>query len=573
MSFRFYSKSNNRNNAVVALIIFAISISPFMLNLLGVNFSSKYIPLNTPDLYKDGHLNENILLPSLRAPILHSLLEWTSVLIAMLSVLLVLSYFKISKDTTTQIIGIALFFSGIADAFHTLSTLRITEAVVENKELMPFTWALARSFNICILLIGGIFALLANDSHNDLDPKYTPPNNEDEDIVKKYEFRTILLVCILFAVVAYIFNHLASTNPDLPNIIYPDSSVPRPLDLIPIVVSIFAMPVFIFLHRRINNCLTFALVMMLIPNIILEMHMAFRSYHLYDNDFNIAHILKIFSYTLPLMGVVAMHIQTYRSLEDAQNELENALDNLNQANEELEQFAYAASHDLQEPLRMISSFTSLLERDYAHLLDDTGKEYIEYATNAAQRMQELVVDLLAYSRLGHGAVQYDDVDCNTIMAIVIKNLTEQIYATKARIEVSYLPVIYGNRVNIMRVFQNIVGNALKYTRPGIEPIIRISCEEDEEKYTFRIQDNGIGFDPKHVDRIFKAFKRLHTQAKYPGTGIGLTMCKKVINAHGGKIWAESEIDKGTIFRFTIPKVNKQINKKNNNGREICNNNC
>ncbi len=546
MEFKLSNKLNYTNNTVIIIAVFAISLTPFLLKILGVNFNFKTPPLENINLYNDGKINEDTLLPLLKNQILHGILEWTAVIIAMVSMILAFSYFKISKAVTTQIIGMTLFFSSITDALNALSSLRILEATIGNGELIAVTWAVSRIFNIFILVMGAVFAMVSlNKSQN------KKKNNN-------YEFRTIILLCILFAVAAYIFNYLMSINLNLPQAIYPDFVISRPFDIVPIIISIFAIPIFLSLHKKLNNYLSFAILLMVIPSIILEIHMAFGSTELYDSDFYIAHILKIFSYAIPFIGMVLLHIKTYKSLEKSQNNLEKTLDKLNQTNEELEQFAYAASHDLQEPLRMVSSFTKLLKRDYNDKLDDMGREYIDYACNAAVRMQELIVDLLAYSRLGQEAVSYDLLNCNDIVEIVTKNLTEQINETNACIKVSKLPKIYGNKVNIMRVFQNLIGNALKYIKTDERQVIKISATENEYEYIFTIEDRGIGFDPNQADRIFKVFKRLHTQAKYPGTGIGLAMCKKIVNAHGGKIWAEGEINKGAIFRFTIPKLNNKL---------------
>lgn len=225
---------------------------------------------------------------------------------------------------------------------------------------------------------------------------------------------------------------------------------------------------------------------------------------------------------------------------------------LKSSNTELERFAYVASHDLQEPLRMISSFLNLLEEEFGEKLDNTAKEYIHYAVDGSQRMKVLVNDLLLYSRVGTNKEEFAEVDLNEVMEYVLRILNEEISKRQAVVRMQKLPVVLANKTLISQLFFNLVGNALKY-HGDKRPEIDIGFTEEPGQYVFYVKDHGIGIDPKFFDKIFIIFQRLHTKADYPGTGIGLAICKKIIEVHKGEIWVESGEGKGSTFYFTILK--------------------
>jgi len=246
------------------------------------------------------------------------------------------------------------------------------------------------------------------------------------------------------------------------------------------------------------------------------------------------------------------NIRDVTELKNAEIELNNTLKELKRSNRELEQFAYVASHDLQEPLRMISSFTQLLERKYKDVLDTEALEYINFTVDGAKRMQLLINDLLAFSRVNTKGDKFKEVDLEKVIDEVLFNLEITIEETKAIITKDTLPMICADHGQIVQLFQNILGNALKY-RSQETPKIQISAREIDEEWLFSVEDNGIGIEQQYSEQIFQIFRRLHTNDEYEGTGIGLAISKKIIQRHGGRIWVESEIGKCSTFYFTIPK--------------------
>lgn len=224
---------------------------------------------------------------------------------------------------------------------------------------------------------------------------------------------------------------------------------------------------------------------------------------------------------------------------------------LARSNRDLEQFAYVASHDLQEPLRMVAMYTQLLAERYQGQLDESADKYIHYAVDGALRMQALVQDLLAFSRVGRAGTDLRKIETHEAVENALKNLQGAIQESDAKISRGDLPVIVADRTQIVQLFQNLIGNAIKF-RGAHPPQIEITAEREESSWRFSVQDNGIGIAAEHVDEVFGIFKRLHTRAEYPGNGIGLAICKKIVEQHGGTIWVESQPKKGSAFRFTIP---------------------
>lgn len=232
--------------------------------------------------------------------------------------------------------------------------------------------------------------------------------------------------------------------------------------------------------------------------------------------------------------------------------LQRQAEDLARSNKELERFAYVASHDLQEPLRMVSSYVQLLGRRYKGKLDADADEFINYAVDGANRMQALINDLLDYARIGRSEVKYKLVNVEDVLCTALTNLQSQIEESHAIIEYSSLPKLNGLPIELTQLFQNLLSNAIKY-RSDERLKIDISCCDEGGYWRFSVADNGIGIEPKHHEKIFEVFRRLHAKDDYPGTGIGLAVCKKIAELHEGRIWVESVLGQGSVFNFTISK--------------------
>ncbi|HVK19938.1 MAG TPA: ATP-binding protein [Actinokineospora sp.] len=232
-------------------------------------------------------------------------------------------------------------------------------------------------------------------------------------------------------------------------------------------------------------------------------------------------------------------------------ELDLRTTDLARSNAELEQFAYVASHDLQEPLRKVASFCQLLERRYKGQLDDRADQYIGFAVDGAKRMQILINDLLAFSRVGRQGKEWAIVAAADLVAQAQANLADAIADAGAVVEVGPLPTVHGEQTLLAAVFQNLIGNAVKF-RGDDPPKVRVEAERVGDEWEFSVSDNGIGVEPEFAERVFVIFQRLHSKEAYPGTGIGLAMCRKIVEYHGGRIWLDDKAETGTRFRFTLP---------------------
>ncbi len=239
-------------------------------------------------------------------------------------------------------------------------------------------------------------------------------------------------------------------------------------------------------------------------------------------------------------------------IEARTRQLEAQTRELARSNADLNQFASIASHDLQEPLRMVGSYMGMLSRKYGHALDETAQTYIQFAIGGATRMQTLISDLLSYSRAGTQSVAKRPTPFENILKHAIENLQVAMRENAAVLRHGALPVVEIDEVKMTQVVQNLVGNAIKFRKPDVPPEITISAERRHAEWLFCFADNGIGFDARHSDRIFQVFQRLHGVGRYPGNGIGLSICKRIVEHHGGRLWAQSEPGAGSTFFFTLP---------------------
>ena len=251
------------------------------------------------------------------------------------------------------------------------------------------------------------------------------------------------------------------------------------------------------------------------------------------------------------IGGAVANAQLYAQHKEAEEALARQARELARSNAELEQFAYIASHDLQEPLRMVTAYTQLLAKRYEGKLDADAQEFIGYAADGATRMQELISDLLAYSRVGTEGKEFEPTDCEVVLDRTLSNLQGAIDESGAVVGHDALPTVLADPLQMGQLLQNLVGNAIKY-RNERAPEVHVGAERDGDEWRISVRDNGIGIAPEHRERVFVVFQRLHSRDEYPGTGIGLGLCKKIVERHEGRIWVESEVGKGSTFFFTVP---------------------
>lgn len=248
--------------------------------------------------------------------------------------------------------------------------------------------------------------------------------------------------------------------------------------------------------------------------------------------------------------------QDITELKKTEEKLKETIQELKRSNEELQSFAYITSHDLQEPLRTIASFAQLIERRYKDQLDQDADEFIGYIVDGASRMKEMIQGLLDYSRVGTQEHEFKEFKSGNVLNYALSNLRSAISENGAKVTHDELPVIFADEDQIIRVFQNLIGNALKFRREGVKPKIHISARKERNEYIFSVSDNGIGLEEQYSDKIFEVFKRLHAIGEYQGAGIGLAIVKRIINRHEGRIWVKSELGKSSTFYFTIPIKNE-----------------
>lgn len=247
--------------------------------------------------------------------------------------------------------------------------------------------------------------------------------------------------------------------------------------------------------------------------------------------------------------------------KEAEEKLRRFAEELQRSNQELEHFAYVASHDLQEPLRTVGSFAQLIERRYKGKLDDDADEFINYIVDGASRMQRLINDLLTYSRVGTRGRTFQRVDTQQVLSKVIQDIDSLIQGSGAVITHDEMPMVSADEVQLRQLLQNLIGNGVKFRKPGEAPAIHVAAKQVNGEWEFRVRDNGIGIEPQYFERVFVIFQRLHGRNEYEGTGIGLAVCKKIVERHGGRIWVESEPGAGATFCFTLPvckETNEQI---------------
>ncbi len=522
---------------IISFII-ATSFAPFFIHLLGFDLSSSHVVL-TPEAA--GSMNQADLhiaiFKAMNGSFTHLILEWTAISIAFATAALSFVQYRIEGNPTTPIIGIALLCAGFIDAFHALAASNLIHSVADKKDFIPFTWAISRLFNVLIIATGSTILLLRYKSR----------------LAQHHQNIFVFITGSIFLIISYFVIKYCATSPTLFETTFPNQLIKRPYDVAPLLLFvIMAFVVFPKLYTKNKTVFVHSLMWSMLPAIATQLHMAFGSSSLFDAHFNIGHFLKCASYLVPFFGITIDYVSTYREEKNRLHELAIAHKSLEQKNKELEQYTYIASHDLQEPLRTLTSFSDLLQDNYKGKIDNAADQYLNFISQAANRMSLLIKGLLDYSRIGKNNA-FTSVDTSKVLLEVKDDLATKIQETGAAILSTKLPRVTGNEIEIRQLFQNLITNALKFRKSNVKPEVRISANKSNDQWVFSFTDNGIGIAAEHQEKIFSIFQRLHARDEYEGTGIGLANCKKIVNTHGGKIWVSSSPNQGSTFYFTLPK--------------------
>ena len=477
----------------------------------------------------------------------HTLAELASISVAWAVFMLVWNTRNYNENNLLVLLGIAFLSIGLLDLLHTLAYKGMNIFKEYDADLPTQLWIASRYLQSISFLVLPFIAL------------------------KKYAYNTFLLVYAIIITVLL----LSIFQWDIFPACYIEGQGLTTFKIFSeYLISIILLVSILVLFRKresFNQKIFRYLIASIVLTIISELCFTF-----YVDVYGIlnltGHFFKIIAFYYVYKAIIETGIQQpfnllfldlNRTNELLQNELRErniveeklrlTINELNRSNEELEQFAYIASHDLKEPLRMVTSYTQLLAKKYKGKLDSTADEFINYTVDGAARMQRLIQDLLEYSRVNSNEIQYQEESLEALLAIVKNNLQVSINENNAKINNDPLPSVICNKTQIIQLFQNLISNSLKF-KSDKNPEINISANSADEEFIISINDNGIGIDPAFADKIFVIFKRLHNSDEYPGTGIGLAISKKIVENHKGRIWVKSESGKGSTFYFTIPKL-------------------
>ncbi|MEM9771500.1 MAG: ATP-binding protein [Cyanobacteria bacterium P01_D01_bin.73] len=575
------SSSPDRLPRQLVLGIVGICLIPFLLEIFGVNFGSPSPAPPNPESGLSSLALSDMLHRSLSGSFLHTILEWSAFCTAIFTVILSFTYFNIKRDITTPILGVALFCAGMMDAFHTLAADRLISAVADNTNLIPFTWAICRLFNVLIVLVGVSLLLL------------TKPDR----------FRRgspfIVGVSLFFGAIAYGVIQFCATSNVLPETTFPDQMITRPWDVIPLVLFLFA-GLFIYpqFDRRYPSLFSHALIISTIPNVVTQLHMAFGSSTLFDSDFNVAHFLKIVAYFVPLTGLILDYNYTYRradrvnqnltlTLEEQRRtaaELQASQGRLKQLNEDLEdrvarrteklaqataqaeeanasksRFLANMSHELRTPLNGIMGYAQVLQQ--MPQMPGVGRDRLKTIYQCGAYLLALINDILDISKVDAGKMELNPgvLHLPALLETVVElcRVRANLKGVNCELQVDpELPMgVEADEKRLQQVLLNLLGNGVKFTEVGTV-ILRVTRGSGDQ-VRFAVEDTGVGMAPEDVEEIFQSFQQVgdrRNQAE--GTGLGLAICQKLVHLMGGEIQVRSEQGVGSVFSFSIdmPRV-------------------
>ncbi len=558
--------------------IVGICIAPICMQILGVDFSSPAPAPPDPDaLGMSPSTLSDMLHRSLSGSFLHTILEWSAFCTAIFTVILSFTYFNIKRDITTPILGVALFCAGMMDAFHTLAADRLIDAVADNTNLIPFTWAICRLFNVLIVLVGVSLLLLTKVNR----------------IQRGFPF--VMGVSFVFGAIAYGVIQFCATSHVLPETMYPDMLIRRPWDVIPLILFLFAgLFVYPQFDRRYPSLFSHALVISTIPNVATQLHMAFGSAVLFDGAFNIAHFLKIVAYFVPLTGLILDYNYTYRdadrmnqdlthTLEEQQRtaaELQASEGRLKQLNGELEarvarrteklaqataeakaaneaksRFLASMSHELRTPLNGIMGYAQVLQR--LPDLSQPTRDRIDTIYQCGAYLLALINDILDISKVEAGKMELHPAPfhLNSLLETVVElcRVRAKVKGVDCELELDpELPVgVNADEKRLQQILLNLLGNGVKFTEAGTVTL-RVTRGSDTH-IRFEVQDTGVGMPPEDLEQIFQSFQQVGDRRRQAeGTGLGLAIGQKLVRLMGGEIQVRSEPGVGSVFWFEVP---------------------
>ncbi|AFY39507.1 integral membrane sensor signal transduction histidine kinase [[Leptolyngbya] sp. PCC 7376] len=583
--------------------VWSICLIPSLLNLLGVSFASEQLPYQPEQFTAQTPID--VLYFTLTGSFTHTILEWSAVCAAIFTVILAFIHFRLQRDVTTPVIGVALLCSGVMDAFHTLAASRLVEAVADNQDLIPFTWAICRMANILLTLLGvSIFLILK-------------PEKWQRSIY------IILGISVLFCVLSYGVIDLAATSQHLPKTTYPDALFTRPWDVVPLYLFLFA-GVFIYprFYQQYPSIFSHSLIISTIPNTMTQLHMSFGSTALFDNHFNIAHFLKIITYVVPLAGLICDYYWTYKEVDsvnrdlnlriqaqeetaaallDSENllltknqELEDAFSSLQETQTQLIQTEKMSSlgqmvagiaHEINNPVNFIhgnlthirQNFDDLMELidlyndeypqedgEIAELIEDIELDFLKKDMPkilssmklGSNRIREMVLSLRNFSRLDEADIKQIDLVEGIESTLIILNsrIKNKIQVLKRYED---LPLINCYPAQLNQVWMNLISNAIDAMdsvleeNPDFQPQLTIATQILNDEYIcVAIADNGIGFNNSTQQKIFDPF--FTTKPIGQGTGLGLSIVYQIVEKHDGQIKLESKPNQGTTFQVILP---------------------
>ena len=465
---------------------------------------------------------------------LHTLMETVATLLAAFVGVMALARFYSKKSSTFLFIGAGFLGTALLDGYHAGVTSSFFNDLWPSapSSLIPWSWIASRLF-LSLLIFFSWWAWTREERLGDAG---------------RLSERTVYALVGAWTVVSFAFFALMP----LPRAYYPELLFHRPEEFVPALF--FGLALVGYLRKGLWKTDSFEhwLVLSLIVGFMGQaMFMSFSG-QIFDFEFDSAHALKKLSYVFVLVGLLISMLDLFKQAEHGKMALSAKADELSETNKELEDFTYVVSHDLKEPLRGIEAFSSFLAEDYSEKLDDEGKRYISVVRESAVRMKVLIEDLLELSRIGRVGAKYTNVAMEPLIAEVANELQFSIEEKHVNLRIAPdLPDIICDRTRIKEVFANLISNAIKFSDKS-EPLVEIACRRNGGGHTFSVADDGIGIAEEYHEKVFGIFQRLNHREDYEGTGAGLTICKKIVEAHGGEIRVESEVGHGATFFFTIP---------------------